>query len=59
LRDTVRKARENKVFANGTMDGYVVAAIDGTQTFNSNKKSCRNLASVLEKAHSYEVLTLN
>ena len=40
LKDTVRKARENKVFTNGTIDGYVVAAIDGTQTYNSDKKSC-------------------
>ena len=36
----VKKARENKVFENGTIDGYTVAAIDGTKFFGSNKKSC-------------------
>ena len=43
------KARENKVFDNGTLDGYVVAAIDGTQTFNSDKKSCENCLTSLKK----------
>ena len=36
----VKKAIENKVFENGTMDGYTVAAIDGTKFFESNKKNC-------------------
>ena len=36
----VKKAVENKVFENGTIDGYMVAAIDGTKFFGSNKKSC-------------------
>jgi len=36
----VNKARENKVFKNGTIDGYTVAAIDGTKLFGSNIKSC-------------------
>ena len=38
----VNKAKENKVFRNGTIDGYTVAAIDGTKLFGSNIKSCRN-----------------
>ena len=38
--DIVIKAVENKVFENGTIDGYMVAAIDGTKFFGSNKKSC-------------------
>ena len=38
--DIVIKAVENKVFENGTIDGYRVAAIDGTKFFGSNKKSC-------------------
>jgi len=38
--DIVKKAVENKVFENGTIDGYMVAAIDGTKFFGSNKKSC-------------------
>jgi hypothetical protein len=45
----ISKARENKVFDNGTIDGYVVAAIDGTQTFNSDKKSCENRLIAFEK----------
>ena len=36
----VKKAIENKVFGNGTIDGYTVVAIDGTKFFGSNKKSC-------------------
>ena len=36
----VKKAIENKVFKNGTIDGYNVAAMDGTKFFGSNKKSC-------------------
>jgi hypothetical protein len=38
--DILKKAVENKVFENGTIDGYMVAAIDGTKFFGSNKKSC-------------------
>lgn len=36
----IKKAIENKVFENGTIDGYTVAVIDGTKFFGSNKKSC-------------------
>jgi len=36
----IKKSVENKVFENGTIDGYTVAAIDGTKLFGSNKKSC-------------------
>ena len=36
----VKKTVEKKVFENGTIDGYMVAAIDGTKFFGSNKKSC-------------------
>ncbi|TGE31020.1 hypothetical protein [Desulfosporosinus sp. Sb-LF] len=36
----VKKAVENKVLENGTIDGYTVVAIDGTKFFGSNKKSC-------------------
>lgn len=45
----IRKARSNKVFENGTIDGYTVAAIDGTQTFNSDKKSCEKCLKALKK----------
>ena len=36
----VKTAINNKVFENGTIDGYTVVAIDGTKFFGSNKKSC-------------------
>ena len=36
----VKTAVKNKAFENGTIDGYMVAAIDGTKFFGSNKKSC-------------------
>lgn len=36
----IKKAVENKVFENGTIDGYTVVAIDGRKFFWSNKKSC-------------------
>jgi len=32
----VKKSVENKVFKNGTIDGYTVVAIDGTKFFGSN-----------------------
>ena len=40
LQHTVKKAIDNKVFINGTIDDYTVGAIDGTKFFGSNKKSC-------------------
>jgi predicted transposase YbfD/YdcC len=36
----VKTAVENKAYENGTIDGYMVAAIDETKFFGSNKKSC-------------------
>ena len=45
----VRKARGNKVFASGTIDGLVVTGIDGTQTFNSDKKSCEHCLTASKK----------
>ena len=36
----MKKAIANKVFENGTIDGYTVVAIDGTKFFGSNKESC-------------------
>ena len=49
LKHGVRKTRENKVFDNGTIDGLVVTAIDGTQTFNSDKKNCENCLIAFKK----------
>jgi len=36
----ISKAIRNKVFEDGTIDGRVVAAIDGTQILDSKKKKC-------------------
>jgi len=36
----LKTALQNKTFENGTIDGYMVVAIDGTKFFGSNKKSC-------------------
>lgn len=37
----IKKTKRNKVFEEGTIDGYTVAAIDGTKLFGSYKKSCQ------------------
>ena len=34
LKYQIKKACETKVFDTGTIDGYTVAGVDGTQTFN-------------------------
>lgn len=47
----IKKAVENKVFENGTIDGYTVAAIDGIKFFGSNKKSC--MECLRNKAHCF------
>ena len=39
----VKTAVKNKAFENGTIDGYMVAAIDGTKFFGSNKKTVQNV----------------
>ncbi|WP_160690521.1 hypothetical protein [Clostridium sp. C2-6-12] len=38
----LKKAVENKVFENGTIDGYTVAAIDGTKFFGRIRKVAQN-----------------
>jgi hypothetical protein len=47
----IKKAVENKVFENGTIDGLTVVAIDGTKFFGSNKKSCPEC--LKNKAHCF------
>jgi len=37
----VKKIYENKTLRKGTIDGYVVAAIDGVELFQSTKKNCK------------------
>jgi len=55
----VQKVFRNKVFYEGTVDGYIVAAIDGTKFFGSNKKNCEScLKSGNHNYHSGVVLSL-
>lgn len=51
----VKKVVENKVYENGTIDGYMVAAIDRTKFFGSNKKSCPECLKINkgEKTHCF------
>ncbi len=52
-RHILRKAIGNKVFDNGTIDGYTVAAIDGTKFFGSYLKQCSNCLSTIIKGKDY------
>ncbi len=45
----IKKAKRNKTFEEGTIDGYTVAAIDGTKLFGSYKKSCSECCSASKK----------
>lgn len=38
----IKKSVENKVFENGTIDGYTVAAIDGTKFFGAIRNVVQN-----------------
>ncbi len=38
LENTVKKAIKNKVFSNGTIDGYMVGAVDGTKFFGKQEE---------------------
>ena len=55
LQYTVKRAFTNKVFNNGTIDVYTVAAIDGTKVFGSNKKCCEKCLTtfIKDKPHYY------
>lgn len=50
---TVKKAIQNKVFDNGTIEGYTVAAIDGTKIFGSYKKYCPDCLTTIIKGRKY------
>lgn len=59
----IKKAIKNKVFKNGTIDGFTVAAIDGTKLFGSNKKCCEKCLTTYVKGnphyyHSGAVMSL-
>ena len=58
LHNVVNTAVKNKTFANGTINGYTVAALDGTKIFGSNKKSCQEyLTSKDHHCHSGVVMS--
>ena len=50
---TVKKSIENKVFDSGTIDGYNVAAIDGTKLFGSYKKCCPECLTTMIKGRKH------
>ena len=41
-KNIIRKAKENKIYRNGTIDNLVVVGIDGTEAFGSYKKKWDN-----------------
>ena len=41
-KNIIRKAKENKIYRNGTIDNLIVVGIDGTETFGSYKKNWDN-----------------
>ena len=49
----VKKSIENKVFINGTIEGYTVAAIDGTKIFGGYKKCCSECLTTMIKGRKY------
>ena len=53
LKSTIKKAIENKVFKNGTIDGYTVVAIEGTKFFGSYVKDCLNCLSTVIKGRTH------
>ncbi len=59
----IKKAIDNKVFENGTIDGYTVAAMDGTKFFGSYVKCCNKCLSTTVKGkaeyyHSGAVISI-
>ena len=50
----ISKAKENKLYRNGSIDGYVVVGIDGTETFKSYKKDWKNSYKAKIKVKGYE-----
>ncbi len=58
LTHTVKKTIKNKVFKDGTIDRYMVGAVDGTKFFGSKKKSCpKCLTSMDHQFHSGVVMS--
>jgi len=53
----VKKAIRNKVFEEGTIEGRVVAAIDGTQILDSKKKKCSSCLTMNKRGVAH-ILTM-
>lgn len=49
----IKKAKENKIYRNGTIDNLVVVGIDGTETFGSYKKDWNNSYKTIKKNQKY------
>jgi len=49
----IRKAVRNKVLDEGTIDGYTVAAIDGTRLFRTQKSHCDDCLYIINKEKAY------
>lgn len=49
----VKKAIRNKVFEDGTIEGQVAVAIDGTQILDSKKKKCRSCLTMNKRGVSH------
>lgn len=49
----VKKSRENKIYRQGSIDGLVVAGIDGVETFGSYKKDWENSYKTKIKVKTY------
>ena len=50
----ISKAKENKLYRNGSIDGFVVVGIDGVETFKSYKKDWNNSYKAKIKVKEYE-----
>lgn len=51
--DIVKKSRENKIYRQGTIEGLVVAGIDGVETFGSYKKDWEHSYKEKKKVKKY------
>lgn len=53
-KNIISKARDNKIYRRGSIDGLVVVGIDGTETFGSYKKDWDNSYKNIMKNQRYE-----
>lgn len=53
-RGIIKTSIRNKLVRQGTIDGYTVAALDGTRLFGSQKKSCHYCATQMKRNRKIE-----